>query len=172
MFQRIVGNSVSVIPKHSKPKVTTSRPLKEGTQAGDRGPCPGPGPAPAVCGPVHHSKRAFLFIIYVPFQEWPSSFPLCRPAPGRLLLLLAFFLCSHGPQCCVCNPPPTVSINLWDPEVALMPVRASSLCSSPGCVNASVDLLHFIIPPKWSCPYGHHVECFFSRLACNGKEGF
>lgn len=59
-FVRIVVSSVSFIPKHSKPKVTTSRPLKEGTEAGD-----GHVLAPPRRGCSSITRGAFLFFIYV-----------------------------------------------------------------------------------------------------------
>lgn len=86
MFVRVVVNIVSVIPKHSKPKVTTSRPLKEGTEAGGRG----HGLAPPPLCVVQFTITSLPLYSLCPFWDVVPIVPMCGPVPGHVSVATCF----------------------------------------------------------------------------------
>lgn len=76
--------------------------------------------------------------------------PPCGPAPVSVAPCFLHVVTGHGAVLATLSHP--LHPNLWDPEVILVTVRACSLCSSPGCVNASVVDFRFILTPNGVVP--------------------
>lgn len=132
---------MSVIPKHSKPKVTPSRPLTEGTEAGETAACP----ACLAVGAPRSPGGAFLFFLYVLFGERSlvPVFPSLWACTRAVMFLLLSSCRSNRSRCCVfASSSHHLRLSRWDLEVILVTARACSLPPSlrpSGCVNVPID---------------------------------